>query len=76
MGILIKYGEGGAHEFGLEIDVSDLPPGGEILEQMSRPVTGVHRLAKRFPPEAIARALRNEPFEDYPRAVYGSKRGS
>lgn len=34
----------------------------------------MHARAKRVPPELVAQALKNEPFEDYPRAIYACKR--
>jgi hypothetical protein len=71
----IKYGGGdGYPNFSVDIDERNLPSRREALTQISKPVTGVHRRAKLIPPDTIAQALSNEPFEDYPRLVYASER--
>jgi hypothetical protein len=75
MVMLVEYkGGSGGHSFDVDIDEADLPSRGEAVGELSKPVTGIHARAKRIPPEMTAQALDNEPFEDYPRAVYGYKR--
>jgi hypothetical protein len=75
MVMLVKYKSGnGEQGFDLDIDISNLPARREALEELSRPAAGVHARAKRVPPEMIAQALNNEPFEDYPRAIYACRR--
>jgi hypothetical protein len=72
--MIIKFGGAGGHEFGLKIDETNLPARQEVLVEMSRRVAWVHGLAKRVPPETVEQAIRNEPFEDYARAIYGYRR--
>jgi hypothetical protein len=72
---LVEYkGGNGGHGFEVDVDVTNLPARAEALEELSRSAGGVHARAKRIPPELVAQALRNEPFEDYPRAIYACKR--
>jgi hypothetical protein len=75
MVMLVEYkGRNGGQGFDVDIDVTSLPSRREAVEELSRPAAGAHARAKRVPPEMIAQALNNEPFEDYPRAIYACKR--
>lgn len=67
MVMLVKYGgEGDIHEFGVDIDDTNLPSRREALSEISKPVAGLHARAKRLPPDLVAQTLDNEPFEDFP----------
>ena len=75
MVMLLTYGGvRGSHDFNLDIDVTNLPLRREALEEVCRPVPGVHGRAKHIAPEMVAKALDNEPFEDYTRMDYAWKR--
>jgi hypothetical protein len=67
--MLVEYkGGNGGQGFDVDVDVTNLPSRREAVGELSRPAAGLHARAKRVPPEMIAQALNNEPFEDYPRA--------
>jgi hypothetical protein len=71
MSTLAKFEKPSGSGLGFEIDVSKVPSRRESLMEISKPAAPIHQNAKRLPPEIVAQAINNEPFEDYPRAVYG-----
>jgi hypothetical protein len=61
--------------FALSGEATGVPQRAEALLRLNEESPGaVHLRGKRVPQEAVARALQNDPFEEYPRAVLGWKR--
>jgi hypothetical protein len=72
MVMLLKYtGDKGEPDLDVEIDDRNLPSRREAFMRISRRVAGPHDRAKRISPDMVSKAVNNEPFEDFARAVYG-----
>ena len=71
MGTVVKYAGAGGE--GFAIDDAALPARAEALAKLSEPAAGVQTPVKRVLGAAVRQAFSNDPFEDYPRVVYGWK---